>query len=366
MNLVYAKKISAYDVRQISDFIDMVFRKENVYAEASKRSSVLLKPNLLSKPTKDCDFVTTNRVVVEAVVMLLLENKIEPSRIVIGDGASAINKNMDAIFYESGMTSIADRFSLSLVNFNVLPYTEKMGIKLSNYLDSDPYIINLAKLKTHMLTKLTLSVKNLYGLLPSAVKLSYHSQFNTEDSFCRLLSKIYKAVMPAVNIVDGIVSMEGNGPGSGEKKDVGIIACSRNGFALDSFIGDSCGFKKGELLFVKHGIIDNLFDGKYALVGDNFSCSLKKPTRNAFTLPLTLADSRFARHLLTSYPLIINDTCRKCMKCMSMCPEGAITLKEGYPFVRKRECVACYCCVEVCPYKSIKTKKSFLEKVKIV
>ncbi|MGE3063181.1 MAG: DUF362 domain-containing protein [bacterium] len=366
MNLVYAKKIREYDIQRISDFFNQVFSRENVYAEALKKNLVLLKPNLLSKPTREIDFVTTNRVVVESVAKLLMDNGISSAKIVLGDGASAINKNMDAIFEESGMTSISKRYSISLVNFNGMAYIERKGMKIADFLDNDPYIINLAKLKTHMLTMLTLSVKNLYGLLPSEIKISYHSQFNTDDSFCNLLSKLYSAVSPHFNIIDGIVGMEGNGPGGGDRKEINILACSKNGFALDDFIGDVCGFKKDELLFIKHGVKNNLYDGTYTVEGEYDKVILKRPTRNAFTLPLSIANARFARFFLSSYPKIINESCMRCFKCAKMCPEKAITIKDGFPFVRERKCVACYCCVEVCPYKSIKTKKSVFEKTRNV
>jgi len=363
MNLVYSRKIKEYNLREISDFLDFVFTKESVYSDAASRESVLLKPNLLSKPTKEINFVTTDKTVVEAAITLLLDHSVKSSKIAIGDGASAVHRNMDAIFEASGLAGLSSKYSIRLLNFNKSGYIERNAVKLTDFLSGNPYILNLAKLKTHMLTKLTLSVKNLYGLLPPEAKLAYHSQFNTEDLFCSLLARIYKAVSPDFSVVDGIVGMEGNGPGGGERTEPGIIACARNGFALDDFIGGAAGFKRGELLFINHGIKSKLYDGQFQVEGEYDQFRIKRPSRNSFTLPLSFARKKFARHLITSYPEVMNLKCMRCMKCMKMCPEKAIFLKDSFPFVRKRKCVACYCCVEVCPCKAIKTNKSFFERV---
>ena len=180
--------------------------------------------------------MTTNRAIIESTVKLLIDNGIKCSKIVIGDGASAIHKNMDAIFEKSGVNDIVKRYNLITVNFNQLSYIERNGIKLTEYLKNNPFIINIAKLKTHILTKMTLSVKNLYGLLPIEVKIAYHSQNSSEDAFCNILSKIYNAVRPEFNIIDGIVGMEGNGPGGGDRIESNIIAASENGYALDDFV----------------------------------------------------------------------------------------------------------------------------------
>jgi uncharacterized protein (DUF362 family)/NAD-dependent dihydropyrimidine dehydrogenase PreA subunit len=363
MNLIFSKKITSYDIQKISDFLNGSFIKSNVYKDSAQRDIVLLKPNLLSKPTKENDFVTTNRIVIESVVKLLIANGINSGKIVIGDGASAIHKNMDSIFEDSGIGDITRRYNVKTVNFNKLGYDVRNGIKLTEYLNNNPYIINLAKLKTHMLTKLTLSVKNLYGLLPPEVKLAYHSQYSTEDMFCHLLSKIYNAVAPDFNVIDGIIGMEGNGPGGGERAETNIMACSKNGYALDHFISGLCGYKRDEMLFIKHAVKNNYYDGNFSVEGDYEKIIMKRPTRNSFTLSLKFAGKRFTRFLFSSYPKVMNETCMKCMKCMKMCPEKAIVLKNGFPYVREKKCVSCYCCIEVCPYKSIKTKKSAVEGV---
>ena len=68
-------------------------------------------------------------------------------------------------------------------------------------------VINLPKLKTHNLTGLTCAVKNLFGLVPGALKISYHAKLQERERFCAGLVDIFTFVKPALNIMDAINRM---------------------------------------------------------------------------------------------------------------------------------------------------------------
>jgi ferredoxin len=49
----------------------------------------------------------------------------------------------------------------------------------------------------------------------------------------------------------------------------------------------------------------------------------------------------------------ISTKCTNCLKCLEVCPTGAIYLKNGKLLVEVKKCVACYACVITCPEKAI-------------
>lgn len=76
-------------------------------------------------------------------------------------------------------------------------------------------VISLCKMKTHALERITGAVKNSYGFVYGFHKAKGHTLYPSADSFARMLVDLNQYVKPRLYIMDGIVAMEGNGPGSG-------------------------------------------------------------------------------------------------------------------------------------------------------
>ncbi len=96
-------------------------------------------------------------------------------------------------------------------------------------------IINMPKLKSHQQLMATFAVKNMFGCVCGKEKAWWHFARGKEpEKFCRLLIGIYKLLRPTLNIIDGVVAMEGPGPIRGYPKRLGYlvsgidpIACER-------------------------------------------------------------------------------------------------------------------------------------------
>ena len=102
-------------------------------------------------------------------------------------------------------------------------------------LDCD-LLINIPKIKTHGLTMLTCAIKNMYGVVPGAIKMEYHRNAPKPSDFAKLVVDIYALARPGLHIVDGVVGMEGNGPSAGDTRDLGMILAGKDGVAMDSLI----------------------------------------------------------------------------------------------------------------------------------
>ena len=92
------------------------------------------------------------------------------------------------------------------------------------------FIINLPKMKTSIISDLTLGIKNLFG----CVMFEDRKMFHREADLAYYLCDIYKAVKPDITIVVGIVAMEGYGAHMGDPVDKVLIIGGNDIVAVDA------------------------------------------------------------------------------------------------------------------------------------
>ena len=95
------------------------------------------------------------------------------------------------------------------------------------------WIVSVAKMKTHHITGATLSMKNLFGVMPGIYygwpkNVLHHA--GVENS----ILDITATLKPHFAIVDGIIGMQGDGPILGDPKQVGVLVMGRNLTAVDA------------------------------------------------------------------------------------------------------------------------------------
>jgi uncharacterized protein (DUF362 family) len=209
---------------------------------------ILLKPNLLSAKEPE-RHITTHPEVVRALIRLVKEAGATP---LLGDSPGGAIKGVARVWEKTGMKKLADEENVELVNFETIGAVEIeihhpkiKSIHVSKaVLDCDG-IINIPKLKTHSLMIFTGCIKNLFGIIPGLRKAEYHKLAPFPDEFGHLLGEIYLYVKDRIrlNLVDGIVGMEGNGPSSGELRKMDVIVAGADGVAVDTAITAMLGFK---------------------------------------------------------------------------------------------------------------------------
>jgi uncharacterized protein (DUF362 family) len=95
------------------------------------------------------------------------------------------------------------------------------------------FIVSLAKMKTHHWAGVTLSMKNLFGLMPGSF-YGWPKNYLHWAGINACILDITATVRPHFAIVDGIVGMEGDGPIMGDPKPVGVLVMGRNLPAVDA------------------------------------------------------------------------------------------------------------------------------------
>jgi uncharacterized protein (DUF362 family) len=184
-------------------------------------SKVFVKFNHLSPSSPPERGIVTHPVFVEAVLILLKENGAE---ITVGDD---IEEDGGDGFVISGYREMCNRQGVKLINLRETGFTEKPcnGKILKNLyvsktvLEAD-VIINLPKFKTHSLTTFTGGIKNMFGIVPAGLRRRFHSDYLRLVDFSQMLVDIYALANPQITIMDGIMAMEGEGPGSGKMRNL--------------------------------------------------------------------------------------------------------------------------------------------------
>jgi uncharacterized protein (DUF362 family)/Pyruvate/2-oxoacid:ferredoxin oxidoreductase delta subunit len=320
---------------------------------------VLIKPNLL-KACPPSGAVTTHPEILRATIRLVKE---AGGKALIGDspGFGDLRKVCEL----SGIMEVARSEGAALADMEEAVQLKNRGqfqrFEIARAVHEADLVINLPKLKTHGMMTLTGAVKNLFGCIPGKRKVQWH--FNTgvnRDAFARMLVELSALIKPRLTIMDAVVGMEGNGPGSGDPRAIGVVLAGRDPVALDVVSGTILGADPALLYVLRAaaaaGIGETRLD-RISVLG----ATLESVMVSGFRLPpqehLEWRVPEWARGLLkdalTTRPVIDHAQCIRCGICQGHCPQGAIDSSSGRFDINYRNCIRCFCCQEFCPQGAI-------------
>lgn len=326
---------------------------KNIDFHFKKGSKVLIKPNLIA-PQKKESAVTTHPVLVEELCKILKEHK---CKIIIGESSAF---NTDQAFKTCGIEKL--KKYATLINFegDKKKFVTLEGVKkvpLAKSLFDVDLIINMPKLKTHCLMQTTLCVKNLYGCIPGNLKAIYHKTIPNNQKFGKFLLAIEEKIKPELNIIDGVLALEGNGPGaSGKPIKANVIITGKNARATDIVASEFMGFKSNQIITNKFSKVKRK---NIQVVGNAKNKRMKFLRPQTFYSPL----AHWMAGLLAKHKIDFDySKCTKCGTCERQCPVKAIKL-DPYQKCDHKKCILCLCCIEVCPAKAICLKEHWSVKL---
>jgi uncharacterized protein (DUF362 family)/Pyruvate/2-oxoacid:ferredoxin oxidoreductase delta subunit len=234
----------------------------------------------------------------------------------------------------------------------------------------DACFINLPVLKTHVVSVMTLSMKNPMGILPRPDRRAMHT-FGIDQC----IVDMNRGIKPDLIIVDGSVGQDGEGPLYGDKADLQVLVAGHDSLAVDLVCCQIVGIKPRTIPHLKLAL-EQLGQPSWTLVGEDvgvikqFRLPIQKSLyRFIFWLmyPLDYPYSWIAergKHLCTSLygtglvgtrPQIDATTCTHCDICVEACPLPNVidlnTLTINY-----KTCQRCLLCYEACPENAISVK----------
>jgi uncharacterized protein (DUF362 family)/Pyruvate/2-oxoacid:ferredoxin oxidoreductase delta subunit len=370
VNIVTLEKVQSYSrdevrcgiARLLSEFGGM-----GAFVKPGER--VLLKPNMLyAKPPEAA--VTTHPAVVAAVIDLVREAGGTP---VVGD-SPGVGK-LSRVAAKCGILEVLEETETELVEFSEPMEAAGDGlfrrIELARpYLEADK-VINLPKLKTHGMMTMTCAVKNLFGAVVGTAKAAWHLKAGEDrDLFARMLLEIYLLRKPDLNIVDAIVAMEGDGPGSGDPRSVGVLLAGVNPVSVDMVAAELLGIPK-KFLYVERVAEKLGLPGSDRATIRRCGFPVEEARVSGFRLPpvsdvqwgLPRFLTRRIRNLLTAYPVPFPDRCGLCGICRDACPPGVIEIRNGSLRIDYRKCIRCFCCRELCPSNALGIREGRLLRI---
>ena len=341
---------------------------------------IVLKANLLRAAPPE-SAICTHPAVVEAVAKLVKEAGGTP--VICDSPGGALHKEavLRSLYEKTGMAAAAaaagaelsmdsSTRTVSLPDGKVLRQAEI----ITPVAEADG-VIDLCKMKTHVLMSMTGAVKNLFGVIPGLSKVGYHATHPDHATFADVLLDLTGYVKPRLSLMDGILAMEGDGPGSsGTPRQAGLLLAAANPLALDTAAGaimnlprqdnpvllaaerrglTPCRMEDVELI---GGTVEELRMADY-----KFPASTKSNLMD-FLGPLSRPAERLCKKALSQTPRIDGAKCVGCGICAKSCPGQAIAMTAPGKKARisQKACIHCYCCHELCPQKAVELHQSWL------
>ncbi len=234
---VFVAKADRYDA-PLADLLRRGLAELGWGAEQVRGRRVLLKPNLV-EPDRTRAHVNTHPLLVRAAAETFLG--LGAAQVMVAEGAGHVR---DALFVleESGLAEVLLEDRIPFLDLNTDAFftapnrgrlTKLKTLALPLALRQADLIVSMPKLKTHHWTGVTLSMKNLFGVMPGNLYGWPKNVFHQEGIHESIVD-ICATVAPHLAIVDGIVGMEGDGPIMGTAKQAGVIVLGANLPAVDA------------------------------------------------------------------------------------------------------------------------------------
>jgi uncharacterized protein (DUF362 family)/Pyruvate/2-oxoacid:ferredoxin oxidoreductase delta subunit len=334
---------------------------------------LLLKPNgLMGRPPEQ--HATTHPAVFQAVAELFTQ---AGAKVSYGDSPGGIF-GVAPHMKRSGFESVARSLQIPLADFDHGTETPHPDGKIAKrLLIADGVleaagVVSLPKLKTHGFTRLTGAVKNQYGCIPGPAKGEYHARYSDIEHFARLIADVTSLVRPRLYIMDAVTAMEGNGPQSGDPKQMSVLLFSTDPVAMDSVACELVGLNTEYVPTIRAAEEVGLGTSspeRIEIVGEPLGAvrdtSFRIQRRPPDVLPRGFL-SKFLRTQTIPRPVIDPSKCTRCGTCVRSCPVSpkAVDWRGGNrkvpPVYSYERCIRCYCCQEMCPERAIQIKRPFL------
>ena len=209
----------------------------SVFNPPVKDKTVLLKPNMVG--LDPLGVINTHPAVIAAARECFL--RLGSAQVLIGDGP-AMDRDTEAIVESVRLRDYAGPLARSFVDLNV-DDVQRVVLKTHAsrlkelYLPKTAlgvdFLVSMPKLKTHHWAGVTLSLKNMFGIVPGSC-YGWPKNVLHWAGIDHAILDINAAARPDFAIVDGIVGMEGNGPIQGTPKDSGVLIFGNDPVAVDA------------------------------------------------------------------------------------------------------------------------------------
>jgi len=221
-------------------------------------AKILIKPNLNNDLVALVGNSTDLRVLAALMESLLNRGY---RNLVLADGSNVgvHRRGIDAM-KRLRVDRLAERYGVAVLDLN-----EDQGLPIvlhggghpevaRSVLEAD-FLITVPKVKTHAEAGLSCALKNQVGVCVGQFKREVHRDLG------RNILALNQAVVPDLVLVDGLIGMEGNGPGDGEPFRLGTLAMCDDPFLNDLAVCRVVGMPWQEVPYLVHAFDEGVLNG---------------------------------------------------------------------------------------------------------
>jgi uncharacterized protein (DUF362 family) len=200
--------------------------------------TIVLKPNLVEFDPDGV--INTNPLVIEAAIDCF--RTLGARQVLVAEGPGHRRDN-EYLLTASGIYGVIKEHRVPYVDLNsddVRPtrllssFTKLVQLYLPETLYNADLLVSMPKLKTHHWAGVTLSLKNMFGVVPGSVYGWPKNILHWQGIHNSILDINSSLPVRQFAIVDGIVGMEGNGPLQGQAIDSGVLIFGEDLVAVDA------------------------------------------------------------------------------------------------------------------------------------
>ena len=349
---------------------------------AARNARIVVKPNLnndLVALTGNCADLR----VLEALLGALRRRGY--TDLTVADGSNVgIERRKISTFKRLRVDALAARHGARCVDLNrdagrrIPLHAEAEPEVAVTVLDAD-FLISVPKVKTHAEAGLSCAMKNWVGICVGQDKRHMHRDLG------RNIFLLSEVVQPDLVLVEGLVGMEGNGPGDGDPVRLGFLALADDAFLNDLVVARLVGLPVEAVPYLRHaraaGVLSDALAARVEAEVPVLRAIRPAPPRSRLAelsesprlmwlklavRPLVanpaVAELAYQSGIIQDVYSLDDDTlrltgrdataCGTCRRCEAFCPTG-LRVEEIGVRLEAPDCVQCLYCWWVCPKQAL-------------
>jgi uncharacterized protein (DUF362 family) len=218
--------------------------------------TVLLKPNLV-------DYIPGNHINTHPLLVCAAVEcfrRLGAKNLLVGEGPGH-QRDTELVLLESGFTDELRQLKVPFVDLNrdelvrtplLANYTGMQHLWLPRTVSEADFVVSMPKVKTHHWSGVTLSMKNMFGVVPGA-KYGWPKNILHWKGIQESILDICATVPVHFVIADAIVAMEGNGPLTGHPRPLNRILLADDPVAADATCASLMGLDPTRITHIRIG-----------------------------------------------------------------------------------------------------------------
>ena len=247
--------VAVLNADEYSDKLDqMVLEGLRLFHLDVRGKSVLLKPNIVEWiPGKP---VNTDAQLIGAAAEAFL--RLDAASVMVGEGPGH-HRDTDLLLHKTGLGDQLAHRKIAFVDLNrdelvktrlQADYSGLGHLWLPRTVLAANFIVSMPKVKTHHWTGVTLSMKNMFGIVPGS-RYGWPKNVLHWAGIHESVLDICATLRPHFVIADGIVGMEGDGPLNGTPKHLKTVLLADDPVSADATLMQLLGWHVNHVTHVR-------------------------------------------------------------------------------------------------------------------